>query len=37
MAHLSQFYEMDETGVYYTDWSKKEKHQYGILMHIYGI
>ena len=29
---------MDETGAYYTEWSKPEKkHQYGILMHIYGI
>ena len=39
---------MDETGAYYTEWSKserktpkkerkKEKHQYSILMHIYGI
>jgi len=26
-----------ETGAYYTEWSKKEKHQYCILMHIYGI
>ena len=29
---------MDETGAYYTDEvSKKEKHQYSILTHIYGI
>ena len=27
---------MDETGVYYTEWScQKEKHQYSILTHIY--
>ena len=29
--------EVDETGVYYTESSKSEKHQYSILMHIYGI
>ena len=29
--------EVDETGSYYTEWSQKEKHQYRILMHIYGI
>ena len=30
--------EMDETGAYYTEWSKpEEKHQYSILTHIYGI
>ena len=29
--------EVDETGAYYTEWSKKEKHQYSILTHIYGI
>ena len=28
---------MDETGAYYTERSKSEKHQYRILMHIYGI
>ena len=29
---------MDETGAYYTEWSKPyEKHQYSILKHIYGI
>ena len=30
---------MDETGAYYTEWSKPErkKRQYSILMHIYGI
>ena len=28
---------MDETGAYYTESSKSEKHQYSILMHIYGI
>ena len=29
---------MDETGAYYTEWSKPErKHQYSILTHIYGI
>ena len=28
---------MDETGAYYTEWSQKEKHQYSILTHIYGI
>ena len=29
---------MDETGAYYTEGSKpKEKHQYSILTHIYGI
>ena len=29
---------MDETGAYYTnEVSQKEKYQYGILMHIYGI
>ena len=27
--------QVDETGAYYTQWSKKEKHQYSILMHIY--
>ena len=28
----------DETGAYYTEWSKPErKHQYSILTHIYGI
>ena len=29
--------EVDETGVYYTEWSKSEKHQYSILMHVYQI
>ena len=30
--------EVDETGAYYTEWSKSErKHQYSILTHIYGI
>ena len=29
--------EVDETGVYYAVWSKSEKHQYSIFMHIYGI
>ena len=29
--------EVDETGAYYTELSQKEKHQYSILMHIYGI
>ena len=31
--------EVDETGAYYTEWSKPErkKHQYSILTHIYGI
>ena len=33
MAHLSEFNEMDKTGAYYTDRSKKEKHQYSILTH----
>ena len=28
---------MDETGAYYIEWNQKEKHQYSILMHIYGI
>ena len=28
---------MDETSAYYTEWSQKEKHQYSILTHIYGI
>ena len=29
---------MDETGAYYTEWSKPEnKDQYSILTHIYGI
>jgi len=28
---------VDETGAYYTEWSKSEKHQYSILTHIYGI
>ena len=28
---------MDETGADYTEWSQKEKHQYSILTHIYGI
>ena len=28
---------VDETGAYYTEWSKKEKHQYSILMQLYGI
>ena len=29
---------MDETGAYYTEWSKSEKHhQYSILTHTYGI
>ena len=29
---------MDETGAYYTEWSKPErKKQYSMLMHIYGI
>ena len=25
--HLSQFYEVDEPGVYYTEWSQKDKKQ----------
>ena len=37
--------EVDETGAYYTEWSKpekkntiyKKKYQYSILTHIYGI
>ena len=30
--------EVDESGGYYIEWSKSErKHQYSILMHIYGI
>ena len=31
--------EVDETEAYYTEWSKseKKKHQYSILIHIYGI
>ena len=29
--------EVGETGAYNTEWSQKEKHQYSILMHIYGI
>ena len=29
--------EVDETGAYYTEWSQKVKHQYSILMYIYGI
>ena len=30
--------EVDETGAYYTEWNKsKEKHQYSILKHVYGI
>ena len=29
--------EADETGAYYTEWSHKEKYQYSILTHIYGI
>ena len=29
--------EVDETGAKYTEWSKSEKYQYSILMHIYGI
>ena len=29
--------EVDETGAYYTEGSKSEKHQYSTLMHIYGI
>ena len=29
--------EVDETGAYYTEWSKQEKHQCSILTHIYGI
>ena len=29
--------EVDETGAYYTECSKLEKHQYSILTHIYGI
>ena len=31
---------MDESGTYYTEWSKPERKipiQYSILMHIYGI
>ena len=30
---------MDETGAHYTEWSKpdKDKDQYSILTHIYGI
>ena len=35
---LKEANEVDETGVYYTERSKPErKHQYSILMHIYGI
>ena len=29
--------EADETGDYYTEWSQKEKYQYSMLTHIYGI
>ena len=29
--------EVDETRAYYTEWSELEKHQYSILVHIYGI
>ena len=29
--------EVNEPGVYYMEWNKLEKHQYCILMHIYGI
>ena len=29
--------EVDETGAYYTDWSKLEIDKYCILTHIYGI
>ena len=29
--------EVDEPRTYYTEWSKSEKHQYNISMHIYGI
>ena len=32
IVHLSQFNGVDETGAY-----QKEKHQYSILTHIYGI
>ena len=36
--HLISSNEVDESGVYYTKWSKsEEKHQYNILTHIYGI
>ena len=28
---------VDETEAYYTQWSKEEKHQYSVLMHICGI
>ena len=43
LSHLKEYIwinsnEVDETGPYYTEWSKSErKHQYSILMHIYGI
>ena len=26
-----------ETGTYYTEWNKSEKHQYSMLRHIYGV
>ena len=29
--------EEDETGSYYTEWSKSERETHYILMHIYGI
>ena len=29
--------EVDETGAYYSEVSQKEKHQYSVLMYIYGI
>ena len=29
--------EVDETGVYYAEWRKSEKHQYSILNNKYGI
>ena len=29
--------EVDEPRAYYTEWSKKEKDKYRILMHLYGI
>ena len=35
--HFISSNEVDETGAYYTEQSQKEKHQFSILMHIYGI
>ena len=35
---MAELNEVDETGAYYTERrSQKEKHQYSMLMHIYGI